>query len=96
MVVFYYIWARLVARLKANHPSPVLNDCGFAVWASRMIPNPSLNGSKSTMRSYLTRNFFLGPGEVDVLGGEAQEAGVLMDGLLVLGLSDILKSRLGY
>ena len=47
--------------MKANHPSPVLNDCGFAVWASRMIPNPSLNGSKSTIRSYRTRNLFFGP-----------------------------------
>ena len=25
------------------------------------MPNPLSNGSKSTMRSYLTRNFFLGP-----------------------------------
>ena len=33
----------------------------MAVCASRMMPNPSLNGSKSTIQSYRTRNFFLRP-----------------------------------
>ena len=43
----------------ANQPSPVRKLCGFAVWASRMIPKLSLNGSKSMILSYRTRNFFL-------------------------------------
>ena len=60
-LAFLYIWARFAARLYADHPSPVLNACGFAVWASRIIPNPSENGSKSTIRSYLTLNFFSVP-----------------------------------
>ncbi len=56
-----YIWAKFVARLNANRPSPVRKLWGFAVWASRMIPNPSLKGSKSTIRSYLTLNYFFPP-----------------------------------
>ena len=39
-------WARFTAKLNANQPSPLLNACGFAVWASHMMLNPSLNGSK--------------------------------------------------
>ena len=36
---------------------------GAAGWASRMTSNPSVRGSCSTMRSYQTRNFFLGAGK---------------------------------
>ena len=47
--------------MNANHPSPVRKDWGLAVWASLISPNPSSYGSRSTIRSYLTRNFFLRP-----------------------------------
>ena len=38
-----YIWAGLIAKLWANQPSPVLKACGFAVWASRMMPNSRMD-----------------------------------------------------
>ena len=59
--VSIYICARFVTRLNANHPSPVLNAWGFALCASLISPNPSSKGSKSTIRSYRTRNFFFAP-----------------------------------
>ena len=58
------ICAKLVARLKANQPSPVLKLWGLAVWASRMMPNPSSNGSKSTMRSCRTPTLLFVPEKV--------------------------------
>ena len=47
--VLSYICARLVARLNANHPSPVRKDWGFAVWASPIRPRPSSNGSNTLL-----------------------------------------------
>ena len=34
---------------------------GLAAWSSRMIPSPSVKGSKATVRSCLVLNFLLGP-----------------------------------
>ena len=50
-------WPRFTARLKANQPSPVLNACGLAVWASRMVPKLSAKSSRSSTQSYLSRIF---------------------------------------
>ena len=36
-----WTWSRLAARLWGNRPSPVRKVWGLAVWASRMMPNPS-------------------------------------------------------
>ena len=38
-----HIWARLVAKLWANHSSPVLNTCRFAVCVSFMMPNSGMD-----------------------------------------------------
>ena len=46
---------------------------GFAVWASRISPNPSLNGSKSTMLVVPDPELLLGSREVQVLGREQVE-----------------------
>ena len=59
-----WIWARLAARLWGNRPSPVRKVWGLAVCASRMMPDPSLKGSKATILSYRTRPAAEGAGPV--------------------------------
>jgi len=57
----YYNCAALVIKLYVNQPSPVTNDCGFAVAASLCKPMPSENGSKETTLSCLIRKLFAPP-----------------------------------
>lgn len=71
--------------LYANQPSPVLNACGFAVWASPHDAEPVAERVEVDDPVVPHPGFLLLSREVQVLGGEPQQPGVLVDCLLPQG-----------
>ena len=86
-----------MARLKANRLCTVQNDCGLAVSASRIIPNPSARDLNSTIGYVSQDGGFDHPGEVSVcfqfVIGQVEVVDIPVEAVFLVECEESVSSR---